>query len=57
MINGRTIRKIRELMGMTQAEMAALIQMPLRTLTRLETDSLNQKALATGTKHRRRRPG
>src|SRR6267142_6015932 len=44
MIRGRTIRKLRKSAGMTQAEMAALLRMPLLTLTRWEAGSLDLKA-------------
>jgi DNA-binding XRE family transcriptional regulator len=44
MIRGRTIRKLRQSAGMTQAEMAALLRMPSLTLTRWEAGSLDLKA-------------
>ncbi len=44
MISGRTIWKLRKSAGLTQAEMAALLRVPLLTLTRWEPGSLDLKA-------------
>jgi DNA-binding transcriptional regulator YiaG len=43
-VRGRTIRKLRKSAGMTQAEMAALLRIPLLTLTRWEAGSRDLKA-------------
>lgn len=63
MIRARTIRKFRKSAGITQAEMAALLQVPLLTLTRWEAGSLDLKAkvlhglLAAQAKNKKRRRG
>ena len=62
-VRGRTIRKLRKSAGMTQAEMAALVRIPLLTLTRWEAGSLDLKAkvlhglLAARAKNKKRRRG
>jgi len=62
-VRGRTIRKLRKSAGMTQAEMAALVRIPLLTLTRWEAGSLDLKAkvlhglLAAQAKNKKRRRG
>jgi transcriptional regulator with XRE-family HTH domain len=63
MIRNKALRKLRRSAGMTQAEMAELLRVPLLTLTRWEADSLDMKAkarlglLAARAKHKSRRRG
>ena len=44
MIQNKSLRKLRESAGMTQAEMAELLRVPLLTLSKWEAGSLDQKA-------------
>jgi DNA-binding XRE family transcriptional regulator len=43
------VLRLRESAGMTQAEMAKLLQVPLSTLTRWEAETLDREALDTET--------
>jgi transcriptional regulator with XRE-family HTH domain len=46
------VLRLRESAGMTQAEMAKLLQVPLSTLTRWEAETLDREALDTETLER-----
>jgi DNA-binding transcriptional regulator YiaG len=46
MVKKETLRKLRESAGMTRAEMAELLRVPLTTLEKWEADSLDMKAKA-----------